>query len=372
MAQTTPVALASVVGRSKWDLDTPALCVDLEVMDRNIKKMAGRILGSGKQWRPHTKGQKVPALAHKEIQAGAMGVTCAKLGEAEVMAGAGIRDILIANEIVGREKITRLVNLQPHADTMVAIDSRENAKQIHELATAKGVKVRVLVEVNVGMNRAGAEPGEPVLRLSEYAASLSGLRYSGVMGWEGHATTIPNIDEKRAVIHRDVGKLVQSAELCREAGLPATIVSCGGTGTYWITCMMDGPTEIQAGGGIFNDVHYSEHYGIDHEFAMTVVATVVSRPSASRIIIDAGHKTMNGTPATPRPLNVPDVSKVRLSAEHGAIELAKPNDSIKVGDKIELIVGYSDFTTYAHEEMFAIRDGMVEQVWPVLGRGKLR
>ncbi len=372
MALTSPATLNAVVGRSKWDLDTPALCVDLEVMDRNITKMAGRILGAGKKWRPHTKGQKIPAIAHKELAAGAIGVTCAKLGEAEVMAGAGIRDILIANQIVGREKVTRLANLQPHADVMVAIDSTENAREISEAATAKGVTVRVLVEVNVGLNRAGVEPGEATLRLSEYAASLPGLRYCGLMAWEAHAATILDPEEKRAVIARDIGRLTESAARCRDAGLAAEIVSCGGTGTYWVTCTMPGVTEIQAGGGIFHDVHYAEHYGVDHEFAMTVVATVVSRPTRTRIVVDAGHKTMNGNMGTPRPLGLTGVTRVRLSAEHGSIELDEPNDRLRVGDKLEFVVGYSDFTTYLHEEMFAIRDGVVEQVWPILGRGKLR
>lgn len=373
MALTSPAPLSSIVGRSKWEIDTPALCVDLDAMDHNIKKMAGTITGAGKNWRPHTKGQKIPAIAHKEIAAGAIGVTCAKLGEAEVMAGAGIRDILIANEIVGREKVTRLANLQPHADVMVAIDSRENAREISDAAATKGVTVRVLVELNVGLNRAGVEPGDAALALSEYAASLPGLRYSGVMAWEAHATTILDPTEKRAVISRDIGRLVESAERCREAGLPATIVSCGGTGTYWVTCTMPGVTEIQAGGGIFHDVHYAEHYGVvGHEFAMTVIATVVSRPTSTRIVTDAGHKTMNGNQGAPRPLGVEGVKKVRLSAEHGTIDLEEPADQPKVGDKIEFIVGYSDFTTYVHEEMFATRDGIVEQVWPILGRGKLR
>ncbi|MBX6773282.1 MAG: alanine racemase, partial [Chloroflexi bacterium] len=204
MARTAPAVAGAIIGRSKWELDTPALCVDLDVMDRNIRKMAGRIIGAGKNWRPHTKGQKVPAIAHKEIAAGAIGVTCAKLGEAEVMAGAGIRDILIANQIVGREKIARLVGLQRHADVMVAIDSPENAREISDAATAMGVTVRVLVEVDVGLHRAGVEPGEPALRLSEYAAALPGLRYSGLMAWEAHATTILDPEKKREVIFRDV------------------------------------------------------------------------------------------------------------------------------------------------------------------------
>ena len=372
MTLTSPIGSFAVVGRSKWDLDTPALCVDLDVMQRNMTKMSTIILGAGKNWRPHTKGQKIPAIAHKEIAAGAMGVTCAKLSEAEVMAGAGIKDILIANQIVGRDKVTRLANIQPHADVMVAIDSRENAREISDAAEAKGVRVRVLVEVNVGLNRAGVEPGDPVVSLSEYAASLPGIRYSGVMAWEAHATTILDPEQKRVVITRDIGRLTASADQCRQAGLEVPIVSCGGTGTYWITCTMSGVTEIQAGGGIFHDIHYAEHYGVDHEFAMTIVATVVSRPSPTRIIVDAGHKTMNGNMGSPRPLGLAGVTKVGLSAEHGTVLLEAPSDQPRVGDKLEFIVGYSDFTTYVHEEMYATRGNVVEQVWPILGRGKLR
>ncbi|HZQ99497.1 MAG TPA: DSD1 family PLP-dependent enzyme [Chloroflexota bacterium] len=366
--------MSTAVGRPKWELDTPALCVELNALECNIRKMADIIVKQNKVgWRPHTKGQKVPAVAWMEIAAGAFGVTCAKLGEAEVMAGAGIKDILIANQIVGSEKVTRLVNLRRHADVMVCVDSIENAREIDAAARAKGVRVRVLVECNNGLNRAGVALREPAVEFSKRLADLPGLQYAGVMAWEAHATTILEPAKKRAVIEESVGGLVETAKMARAAGLPADIVSCGGTGTYWVTATIPGVTEIQAGGGIFNDVHYSEHYGLPgHEFAMTVVSTVTSRPTPTRIITDAGEKTMSSKQAMPRPLGVGKVARVGLSAEHGRIELEEPNTELKVGDKVEWIVGYSDFTTFLHDEMYATRDGVVEQVWPVLGRGKLR
>ncbi len=366
--------MSTAVGRPKWELDTPALCVELNALECNIRKMADIIVKQNKVgWRPHTKGQKVPAVAWMEIAAGAFGVTCAKLGEAEVMAGAGIKDILIANQIVGSEKVTRLVNLRRHADVMVCVDSIENAREIDAAARAKGVRVRVLVECNNGLNRAGVALREPAVEFSKRLADLPGLQYAGVMAWEAHATTILEPAKKRAVIEESVGGLVETAKMARAAGLPADIVSCGGTGTYWVTATIPGVTEIQAGGGIFNDVHYSEHYGLPgHEFAMTVVSTVTSRPTPTRIITDAGEKTMSSKQAMPRPLGVGKVARVGLSAEHGRIELEEPNTELKVGDKVEWIVGYSDFTTFLHDEMYATRYGVVEQVWPVLGRGKLR
>jgi D-serine deaminase-like pyridoxal phosphate-dependent protein len=363
---------ASVVGRSKYEIDTPALVVDLPTMERNIATMAKRIIGSGKNWRPHTKGQKIPAVAHMELAAGAMGVTCAKLGEAEVMAGAGIRDILIANQIVGEQKATRLANLRRHADVIVCVDSAENVAELSAAMQAKGVELRVLIELNVGMNRSGVLPGQPVLDLARKVADAPSLRLAGLMAWEANCTGLLDQAAKRECIEHSLGLLTSSADLCRREGLPIDIVSCGGTGTYWISATIPGVTEMQAGGGIFNDVHYAEDFGLDHEFALTIMTTVISRPAPDRIIVDAGRKTMSCDAAMPRPLGLGEVESVGLSAEHGKVILKQPSETPRIGDRLEFIVGYSDTTTFLHDEMYGIRDGNVEVVWPILGRGKLR
>ncbi len=360
------------VGRPKRELDTPALLLDLPTMDRNIARMAGTFRRAGVGWRPHTKALKTPALAHILLRAGAHGVTCAKLGEAEVMAAGGIRDILIANQIVGDQKIARLVNLLPHADIIVAVDSEQNVRALDAAARAKGVRLRVLVEVNVGMNRAGVEPGDATVRLAGLVHQCEGLRLAGVMAWEAHAVAIADPDEKRRTIHEAVGLLVDSARRCRDADLPIEIVSCGGTGTYAITAEVPGVTEIQAGGGILGDVLYRTRMGVDHEYALTVLATVTSRPTPTRIICDAGKKTMSSDAAVPEPIGVPHVTRVGLSAEHAKLELSEPDTSIRVGDKVEFVVGYSDTTVHLHDEVYGIRDGRVEVVWPLLGRGQLR
>ncbi|HUF49041.1 MAG TPA: alanine racemase, partial [Vicinamibacterales bacterium] len=361
--------MVTAVGRSKLELDTPALCVELTAMQKNIQHMADIIIRqNGVGWRPHTKGQKVPAIAHMEIAAGAFGVTCAKLGEAEVMAGAGIRDILIANQVVGPDKVARLVNLRRHADVIVAVDSLENARAIDVAARERGVRVRVIAELNNGLNRAGVNLFRPAVEFSKRLADLPGLQYAGVMAWEAHTIRVPEEGgQKRKAVEQAVGGLVESAEMCRAAGLSADIVSCGGTGTYWISATVPGVTEIQAGGGIFGDVVYEENYRVPgHELAMTIMSTVTSRPNDTRIITDAGEKTMSSKQAIPRPLGVGKVAKVGLSAEHGTITLEEPNTQLKVGDRVEWVVGYSDFTTFLHDEMYATRDGIVEQVWPVL------
>jgi len=361
-----------VIGRSRWDLDTPALVLDLAAMERNIERMSAVFRQAGVGWRPHTKAIKMPALAHKLLRAGALGVTCAKVSEADVMAGAGIRDILIANQVVGEAKITRLVNLLPYADVIVAVDNPSNVEALDRAATDKGLPLRVVVEVNVGMNRAGVEPGPAAVELSRMVDACAGLHYAGLMGWEGQTIGIADQAAKRQAIAQSVGLLTSTADRCRDAGLSVEIVSCGGTGTYQFTASLPGITEVQAGGGIFCDVHYHDHMQVDHEYALTVLSTVTSRPTPTRIITDSGKKTMSSDAAVPRPLIEAPVTSVGLSAEHARIELAAPLTNLHVGDKLEFIVGYTDTTTMLHDELYGIRNGKVEVVWPILGRGKLQ
>ena len=354
----------------KQDLDTPALLVDLDLVERNIADMAAFFRGHGVGWRPHTKGQKVPEIAHMEIEAGALGITCAKLGEAEVMAQAGIRDILIANQVVGRRKAERLAALLDHADVIVAVDSLANGEELGAAAQARGKRLRVIVEVDNGMQRAGVAPGAPSVALARRLSALPGLRFCGVMAWEAHCLGRPT-GERRRCCEEAVGALVATARQCREAGLDARIVSCGGTGTFRITAGIEGVTEIQAGGGIFSDVLY-ESWGIEHPFALTVMSTVTSRPAPERIITDAGRKAMSIDIAAPRPIGIAHVEDVRLSAEHGIVTLSRPDAETRVGDKLQWIVGYGDTTVFLHDEMAATRGERVEAIWPVLARGKIK
>ena len=364
---------AHLVGQPIQALDTPAFLINVPIMERNIARMAKTFREAGINWRPHTKGLKSPALVERLLAAGAIGITCAKTSEAEVMAEAGIRDILIANQVVGEAKIARLLRVRTMADPIVAVDSVANVAALEAAAHAAGTSLRVVVEVDTGMHRAGTAPGEPAVELAKRVADSPSLRFVGVMGWEGHATRVAGQPgEKERRIAEAVGLLTATADACRAAGLPVEIVSCGGTGTYWVTAHLPGVTEVQAGGGILSDVVYREVMGVDHEAAATILATVTSRPTPTRIICDAGKKTMSSDGAVPQPRLDAPVRSVGLSAEHATIELQDPSTSPQVGDKIEFVVGYTDTTVHLHEELYAVRDGRVEAVWPVLGRGKLR
>jgi D-serine deaminase-like pyridoxal phosphate-dependent protein len=361
----------SEVGLSLAALDTPLLWTDLARLERNINELAAHFRGAGVQWRPHTKGIKTPAIAHKLLAAGAIGVTCAKLGEAEVMAAAGISDILIANQIVGPHKITRLVHLCRTTDIKVVVDDAQVVTAIGEAAAAIGVTVGLLIEVNTGMDRAGVLPGAPTVALARHIAATTGVRLAGLMTWEGHTLSEPDPERKRSQIQAAIGQIAASAEACRNEGLAIDIVSAGGSGTYQITPFLPGVTEIEAGGAIFCDVTY-QNWGITLEPALFVRSMVTSRPTPTRIICDAGFKTLPRGYASPVAVGIDHVVQIAFSAEHGIITLAQPNDSIAVGDTFDFVVGYGDATVFLHEQLYGIRHGVVEAVWPILGRGKLR
>ena len=364
-------ALLTAPGRHRSELDTPVLLVDLDVMESNIARIAETCRKHGVQWRPHIKGMKVPAIAHKLLDAGAIGVTCAKLDEAELMAASGIKDILIANQVVGPQKIARLAGVARHADIIVTVDDPSNVEALEGACLEFGSKLRAVIEVDCGLHRAGVQPGEDCVRLAQQVARCTSLEFAGLMTWEGHAAPIKDTARKVSVVQESLEKLTRSAELCRSAGLQPKIVSCGGTGTYWMSVKQPGITEIQAGGGIFSDVRYATQFGLDHPYALTVLSTVTSRPTATRIICDAGKKSLSVDGALPVPIGMDDQYELRMSAEHAVIELAAPNLSIKVGDVLVFVVGYSDTTVNLHDVMVGMRDDTVEVVWRILGRGHI-
>lgn len=361
----------SLIGMHKTELDTPALLIDLDKMESNIQTMADYFSTVNAALRPHLKTHKTPMLAHKQIAAGAIGITCAKLGEAEAVIHAGIRDVLVANQIIGRQKIARLVNLAKQSEIMVAVDNAQNVTDISAAAAAKGVTVRILIEVNTGMNRCGVEPGQPALELARHVLRSPNLQFEGLMGYEGHTVAKPNYAERKAAARQSVQLLVDTKHHLEKHGVPVSIMSGGGTGTFSITGSVPEMTEVQAGSYIFMDATYGNVEGVGEHFAcaLTVLATVVSRPTPERVIVDTGMKVLAKEFGIPQPVGIKGLEMAGLSEEHGKMN-ADASVSLTPGDKLEILPTHCCTTVNLHDRYYGIRDGIVESVWDIAARGK--
>jgi D-serine deaminase-like pyridoxal phosphate-dependent protein len=362
----------SPIGLSLAELDTPALLLDLDALERNIARMAGHFRSKGVDWRPHAKAFKCPAIAHQLRRAGAIGVTVAKVSEAEVMAAGGIDDILIAHLVVGPAKAARLAGLQRMADVKVTVDHPDQIPSLDEAARKAGVTIGVLVDVDLGMHRTGVADPHAALVLATRIADSPGLRLMGVMGYEGHTLMIEDPELKRAAIIEAIGRLIAAKDCLVAAGLPCPIVSAGGTGSYQISADLPGLTEIQAGGGIFACRYYTQLCGVTgHEPSISLLATVVSRPAPDRAVLDIGQKSISAYRTPPIIIGHEGSEIGALSAEHAPVKLA-PDDSLSIGEKVRVIPGYSDFTFVLHDRVLGFRGDLVESVWPLLGRGQLQ
>jgi D-serine deaminase-like pyridoxal phosphate-dependent protein len=363
--------ITSFVGQPLDALDTPALIIDLAALQANIDLMATTLRAHDTGWRPHAKAHKSPAVAHLLLEAGAHGITCAKTSEAEVYVASGIRDILVANQVVGPVKTRRLARLARYADIAVAVDSIDNVSEHAAAAAEAGTSPRLVIEVNCGMNRAGAAPGEASVELARAIEEAGHLRFGGVMSWEGHTLTISGNEERERAIREALVPVLETVQRIQAAGIEVPIVSCGGTGTFLTTASIEGVTEVQAGGGIFGDRFYRD-LGVAVQPALSLLVTVTSRPAPDRIIFDAGRKSVDPSNLAPEVAGLDGVSRLAFSAEHGTIQLDGANGSVKVGDRLRLHIGYSDQVVHLHEHLFVVHHGCVDAVWPTLARGRLQ
>jgi D-serine deaminase-like pyridoxal phosphate-dependent protein len=301
-----------------------------------------------------------------------MGLTVAKVSEAEVMAACGIDDILIAHLVVGRSKAARLAALQRQADVKATVDHHDHVGPLGQAATEANTTIGVLVDVDVGMKRTGVATPEAAAELAGLVAATPGLRFDGLMGYEGHTLMIADPAEKRAAIDGAIGKLLQARNAVVDQGHKCRIISAGGSGSYQLTADIAGLTEVQAGGGIFACQYYTQACHVSgHRPAISVLATVISRPYPDRAILDIGQKSVSQHQASPVLRDYPACPIIGLSAEHAKVELA-PGSELKIGQKVQVVPGYSDFTFVLHDRVLGCRSGRVEAVWDLLSRGKLQ
>ena len=353
----------------KSEIDTPALVVDLDLMEKNLRTLADFLRGSKAEARPHFKTPKTPIIAWKQIKMGAKGVCAQKLGEVEVLVNAGVRDILLTNEIAGETKIKRLVDLARHSPELkVCVDNLENARAISAAASSAGLKIGVLVELRVG-GRCGIQPGEAAVQLAREVSKLNGLEFKGIQAYAGPLNLIDQREgmEKKVNACREVNEMVAATrDMMTRAGLDVEIVSGAGTGTYRL--QHEYYTEVQPGSYVFMDWRYKVS-APEFENALTVLSTVISRPEASQAIVDSGWKTISSDGGPAKVKERPDIRYEFSGDEHGRLLLPQGTD-LQIGDRVELIPSHVCTTVNLYDRLFACRGNTVEAVWDIVARGR--
>ncbi len=348
------------------ELDTPALTVDLDAVDRNIARVQARSDELGVALRPHIKTHKLPAIAHMQIRAGASGIACQKLGEAEIMAGAGIRDILITFPLTGASKASRFAALAAEHQLATVGDSETVARGLSAALAQRGATAGFLVECDTGFGRTGVQTPEAAAELGALAERLPGLRFEGFMTYPTLAGT---------------GAFLQSAAAAaRDRGLEPRWISGGGTPTERWKATEDASvlTEVRAGTYVYGDRMCIANGSVPLEdCALRLRATVVSRPTEDRAIIDAGSKALTsdtkpGLEGWGHVVEFPRAQIYALNEEHGYVDLSSCKDRPQVGDVVTVVPNHACGTTNMHDEVVAHRDGTVVAVWPIEARGKLR
>ncbi len=366
------------IGMPLEEVDTPALLVDLDAFERNLERMAASLAGRNLRLRPHAKSHKCPMIAHRQIGAGAVGVCCQKVGEAEAMVSGGIGNVLISNEIVGAGKINRMMSLAQQARICVCADDPFHVRAYAAAAADFQVSLDVLVEINVGAGRCGVDSAEAALTLARQICDASRLRFGGLQAYHGAAQHLRTPEERRRAIESAVGLAEKAKEMLERHNISCETVTGAGTGTYLLEADSGIYNELQAGSYIFMDVDYARNLGADgkpleaFEHSLFVFATLISRPVKDRAVVDAGHKALPVDSGLPLVHNMPDVEYIRPSDEHGKLQLHDIARNLKIGDKLMLIPGHCDPTVNLFDWFVGIRNNRVEALWPITARGAMR
>ena len=361
---------------SKWELDTPALCVDLDALEANLATLQQTVTRNGIASRPHAKTHKCPAIARLQIENGSVGICTAKVGEAVAMYEHGIDEILMTTINATPFKITRAMNLRRQCSGFIqATDTPGNARDLSEAAQALGIVADVVLDIDSGGHRTGITPGQPALELAQLIDQLPGLRLRGMLCYDGGSQHVKGFDTRRA---RTLERLVPATEtydLMQRSGLNTGIFSGGGTGTYNIDHEVRGLTDIQVGSYVFMDAQYlaiggsgSDVYS-DFDTSLTILTTVLNAQYDGRVTTDAGAKACTINQPWPIVKGETGMSYTSGSDEFGTLRYDDPSRTYKLGDKLELIVSHCDPVVNLYDQMYAVRNDRVEAVWRIAARG---
>jgi len=382
VAATTRVARRSEPvlddsGLTKQTVPTPALIVDIDALDANIRAMAEHSGRAGRGLRPHAKTHKCPMIARRQIAAGALGVCTATVEEAEAMVAAGIHGVLLTSPIVDAGKIGRMVDLNRRgASVMVAVGHSREATLLTEALESAGVRMSVLIDVDIGDKRTGSMPGAPAVELARQIARSKLATVSGVQAYAGHASHTVGFEAREKTSRDAMAKAVETRQMLEHAGFDATILSGGSTGTYNIDSAIAGVTELQVGSYIFMDVDYRRIGGRDgnsvySDFApsLSVITTVVSTTHADRVTVDAGTKAIDTTTAhRPECKTMRQLVYSRAGDEFGSVTADSAAALPKIGERLEFIIPHCDPTVNLYDRIHACRGNHVEEIWPILAR----
>jgi D-serine deaminase-like pyridoxal phosphate-dependent protein len=358
------------------ELDTPSVIVDLDVLERNISRMADRARAAGVRLRPHAKTHKVPELGRLQLAAGATGISLAKTGEAEVFAEAGFDDIFLAYPIVGAGKGRRLLALSDRLRLAVGVDSIEGAASLGSVFHAARRRIDVLLKVDCGYHRVGVAP-ERAVETARRLTDLPGIALRGIFTHAGHAYLAASPADIAAIAKQEGEILAATADLLRSEGLPVGEVSVGSTPTARVAMSVAGVTECRPGNYVYHDGSQVSLGTCEIEdCAMTVIATVVSVPAADRAVLDCGSKTLSSDPLRPRPGGHGGIlgrtSRIEsLSEEHGVVRV-EPGETFRVGERVRVLPNHACVVSNLHDRIILARGDRVEGDWTVAARGRVR
>ncbi len=374
-APADPIRLSEAVPLD--ELPTPALIIDLDVFENNLTKMQAHLESHSMGLRCHTKMHKCPTIAKKQIAGGAIGVCAAKVSEAEIMQLNGIANVLITSPVVTPEKISRVIKLaEKNAGLQIVIDNIEVATRFNELATISGVELGVLIDLDPGMGRTGIETGEPALELVHYIIdNLSQLRFDGLQMYAGNCMHIEGFEKRREKYLRTMETGALTKKMFEDAGIEVPVFSGGGTGTFNIEPGLGLMTDLQAGSYAFMDIEYRDIGGegsdlfVDFEPSLFVLVTAISKPQQRLVTVDAGFKSFASDKMAPQFRDVEGVTFHWGGDEHGIIQLTNPSREINLGDKLPMLTPHCDPTVNLHDYYYPVRNGVVEELWPITARG---
>ena len=363
------------VGQRLAEVDTPALILDLDAFERNLKTLADLARGRVRV-RAHAKTSKCAEVAKRQMALGAVGVCCQKVSEAEAMVEGGIPDVLVSNEVVGAPKLERLAALARRAKLGVCVDDTGNVKELDAAAGRAGSKLDVYVELEVGMGRCGVAPGEPALALARAVASSPNLRFAGLQAYHGRAQHVRSMADRRALIDKAAEAARATRALLETNGIACPIVTGAGSGTFMFEVESGAWDEIQPGSYAFMDADYARNDWAAplprFEHALFVLATVMSRPRWDRAIVDAGLKASSVDSGMPGVWQRPGLKYIQASDEHGFVEISAGAPAPALGEKLLLVPGHCDPTINLYDWYVCVRGGIVEDVWTIGARGALQ